>query len=898
MAPTLNDKQAAMQLICTHLNADFDGLASMVAASKIYPEAVLVFPGSQERNVRRYLSQDLPFQKKLRKIKDLDLSQVTGLVVVDTSNSRRLGPLAACLKNPDLTLQIYDHHPNSSGDLYHNDETVLDYGATTTLLVDLLQRQGHTISADEATLFALGIYEDTGSLTHLTTTAEDLRAAAWLVEQGARLDEMAQFLSHELTSTEISILHNLIETAQKYTIQDIPLILLTQTYEEYIDEFALIVRRFMAMENLDVLFALVSMAGRIYLIARSRIADVNVGAVAREFGGGGHATAASATLKDMTLIDAQEKLVHILHRHIRPQPVAGQMMSKPAITVRPNNTIDDAKEILTRYNITAAPVCEDIGRAGEDGALILGIITRQILEKANHHNLGKRPVTDYMSSDVSTLPLAATLADIQDLIIESRQRIVPIVDDCRLVGVITRTDLLNRLVNDPAHLPKNLLHEEESPHIERTRNLSSVIAEFLPREMILLLRSVGEVAQKNGYNAYAVGGFVRDLLLRQKNDDLDIVVEGDGMAFAKALARELGGRYRIHERFKTGVVLLDNDFKLDVATARLEYYEYPAAMPTVELSSIKLDLSRRDFTINAMAIHLNPANFGTLIDFFNCQSDLKKRQIKVLHNLSFVEDPSRIFRAIRFEKRMDFQISPHTRRLVNNAVKMNLFGKADDPRFLTELKYILGETTPLPALQRLAEFDLLQFLWPDLKPHSRIDRRYGHILTEVQLTLSWHRMLYLEESCRSWMVYILAIMSRSSDQILVSFCGRYHETDKNTEFLLAQKRLCHVAIGFLRRHRELKKSEIVDCLAEIEIEGLLYMMAIARKPHVKKALSLYITTLRYVTAELGGKDLIKLGYRPGPKFTEILTRLKIGRLNGTIESKDDETALVLREFPL
>ncbi len=164
---------------------------------------------------------------------------------------------------------------------------------------------------------------------------------------------------------------------------------------------------------------------------------------------------------------------------------------------------------------------------------------------------------------------------------------------------------------------------------------------------------------------------------------------------------------------------MPDGFKIDIATARLEYYEYPAAMPTVELSSIKLDLYRRDFTINAMAIQLNPEQFGTLIDFFNSQNDLKQKAIKVLHNLSFVEDPSRIFRAVRFETADGIPDSPHTKRLISNAVNMKLFGKSEDPRFLSELKIILSEENPLPAIQRLAEFDLFQFLWPDLRPITK-----------------------------------------------------------------------------------------------------------------------------------------------------------------------------------
>ncbi|MFH0783275.1 MAG: CBS domain-containing protein [Pseudomonadota bacterium] len=886
-----------MHVITTHLNADFDGLASMIAAQKLYPDAVMAFSGSQERNVREFTSQSLLYSYDFRKIKDIDLRTVDTLILVDTRSSERIGPFSECLKNPGIALHLYDHHLFNPGDLKGQVEVIKDFGSTTTILMNILMERQIPISSSEATIFALGIYEDTGSLTHLTTTPEDLMAAAWLLQKGAKLDQVAQFLTHELTSTQIGLLHELMKSAKQYVIQDIPVVVITQSLPQYVDEFALIVRRFMAMENINVLFALISMAGRIYLIARSRIADVNVGTIARDLDGGGHATAASATLKDITLIEAEEKLILILHRHIRPQAIASEMMSTPAITLLPDATITEAKALFTRYNITSAPVRADIRYSRDNGHSILGIITRQILEKAAHHNLSGRPVSEYMTTDVKTLPLNATLADIQELIIENRQRLIPIVQNKALMGVITRTDLLNRLVNDPAHLPKDLLHEEEHPSLARMRNLNTLLVECLSREVIQLLQSIGEVAKKIGCNAFAVGGFVRDLLLKKTNLDLDIVVEGDGIDFAKHLAQHLGGRYRTHERFKTAMVLMPSGFKIDIATARLEYYEYPAAMPTVELSSIKLDLSRRDFTINAMAIHLNPEHFGTLIDFFNSQNDLKQKTIKVMHNLSFVEDPSRIFRAIRFEKRMEFEIAPHTKRLIVNAVNMKLFGKDNDARFLSELKSILSEENPLPAIQRLAEFDLFQFLWPDLKPHYKVDRRFMHVLTQTQLAISWFRLLYLEESCQNWIVYLLAIMSRSSKGELAAFCKRFEETAKITEFLLDQKDRADQAAHRLARESHYKNSMVVALFAEIKIEGLLYIMAIARRNSVKKAVSLYVTTLKQVEPAITGNDLIKMGYHPGPQFKKILTFLKNARLDNLAADKKEEVALLRRTFP-
>jgi len=889
-----------MRVITTHLNADFDSMASMVAAHKLYPDATLAFSGSQEKNLRDFISQTLLYRYDFQKPRTIDPDQVDTLVVVDTRSSDRLGNFARCLKNGRTKIHIYDHHPENPGDMKGEVEVIRNVGATATIFTQLLRERDIDITPEEATIICLGIYEDTGSLTHLTTTPADLEAAAWLLRMGAKLDIVSQFITYELTTRQVELLHELMKAATQYTIQSIPVVVVTQSLTHYVDDFALIVRRFMAMENLDTLFALISMAGRIYLIARSRIPDINVGAIARDMGGGGHATAASATVRNMTLIEAHEKLIQSLHRHVRPQPIARELMSTPAITIPADITLANAQFLLNRYSINSVPVeAATTNRKADCPHLnIVGIITRQVVEKAVHHDLGHLPVSDYMSTDIDFLSLNATLADIQELIIEHRQRLIPILHDDKLKGVITRTDLLNHLVNDPSHLPRNLLHETEYPSLERKRNLNSLMVDCLAKSMIQLLQQIGEVGDELHFNAFAVGGFVRDLLMKKRNLDLDIVVEGNGIEFAKHLAGRLGGRYRTHERFSTAMVLMPNGFKIDIATARLEYYEYPAALPTVELSSIKLDLYRRDFTINAMAIQLNPQHFGMLIDFFNCQNDLKQKEIKVLHNLSFVEDPSRIFRAIRFEKRMNFTMAPHTARLIRNAVKMKLFGKTADTRFFSETRQIFAEENPIPAIQRMAEFNLFQFLWPDLKPHLKIDRRFLHILQQVQRAISWYKLLYLKEQCAGWVVYLLAIMGRSGPDVLEGFCRRFLVPKKTADMLLWQKTHADKVANLLARRHTVKNSEIYWLLQDLSIEGLLYLMAIARKSSVKKAVSNYVTELRHTTTSLSGRELIAMGYKPGPGFKTMLNDLLDARLDHRVVSKEEETTFIKHNYPL
>ncbi len=888
-----------MKVITSHLNADFDSLAAMIAAQKLHPDAVMAFPGSQEKNVRRFIGETLKYKYEFVKPKHLDLNQITTLIVVDTRQKSRIGEFGKCSDSPKTKIYIYDHHPDNKDSIKGDIESIALVGSTTTIICQELKAKEIPISPDEATIFGLGIYEDTGSLTHLTTTPEDLFIVAWLLEKGAQLDIISQFLSYDLSSRQVSLIHELGKTAQSYIISGIKTVLVNLTLQEYEDDFSLIVRRFMVMENLNCLFALVCMEGRIYLIARSRIPEINAGAIARDFNGGGHASAASATIRDMTMIEAQELLIRSLHRHIKPQAIAGEMLSSPVISIPPETSILEANKLLTRYNITVLPI---ITSSATDNRPILhkeiiGTISRRIIEKAIHHNLGSFPVSDYMTTDVEVLPLSATLAEIEELIIEKRQRLIPIIHEQKLEGVITRTDLLNMLINDPGHLPQDFGREDGHPAREKNKNVLQLMSETLHRDLIILLRTIGEVAESSGFKAYAVGGFVRDLLMKQKNLDLDIVVEGNGIVFAKHLVARLGGRLRSHERFVTANVTLADGFKIDVATARLEYYEYPAALPTVELSSIKLDLFRRDFTINAMALQLNPEKFGILIDFFSCQNDLKDKLIKVLHNLSFVEDPSRILRAIRFERRMDFKIARHTEKLIQGAVKMDLFGQATNPRLFSELKQIFSEENPILAIRRLADYNLFQFLWPDLLPNLKTDRRFLHILRQTQQALSWFSLLYLEEEIESWRIYLLAIMARSRPTQIESFCKRFQIHDQVCRELIIQKLKAEELANKLYIKIPAKNSLIRKMLSSLSNEGLLYLMGIARKKEIKKTVSLYVTTLRTIQPLLNGDDLKECGYTPGKLFKKILTALRDARLDGIVESREDELDYLHRNFP-
>ena len=264
-------------------------------------------------------------------------------------------------------------------------------------------------------------------------------------------------------------------------------------------------------------------------------------------------------------------------------------------------------------------------------------------------------------------------------------------------------------------------------------NLRALMRRRLPAKIFTRLKEIGRLADATDVSAYLVGGLVRDFLLGRKNLDVDIAVEGDGMTFARRLADQHGAGLKIFDRFATALVVFPDGFKLDVATTRRESYAHPSALPTVKPSSIEDDLYRRDFTINALAICLNASRFGELVDFYGGLRDLEHKVLRVLHASSFVDDPTRVFRAIRFEQRFGFRIETDTFTLLKEAAATDLVHRLSGPRLRNEVLRVLSEEVPIRAIRRMAELHLLRVLHADLALTAKLSR----LLSDLGKALSW-----------------------------------------------------------------------------------------------------------------------------------------------------------------
>ncbi|EHJ46726.1 Polynucleotide adenylyltransferase region [Solidesulfovibrio carbinoliphilus subsp. oakridgensis] len=872
---------AAPVIVTGHANADFDCLAAIIAAGKLYPGATLIFPGSQEKNIRHFFIQSATYLFNFKNFKDIEPTSVHTLVLVDTRQRSRVPHIEPVFANTDLAIHCYDHHPDTDEDVAAALSVVKPWGSTTAILMERIMAEDLSLTTDEATILGLGIYEDTGSFTFASTTEHDLAAAAWLRARGMDVGVIADLMTRELSSDQITIMSQLIESAQTHDINGVEVVIAEATSDQYIGDFALLVHKFLDMENLRVLFAIGLMNDRVHLVARSRSPDVDVGRICASLGGGGHPYAASASIKNRTLTQVREELFGLLYSQVNPQILVRQLMSKPAVSIEETATMRRAEEIMTRYGLKALPVTAKGNRR------CVGVIEHDIMDKAINHGLGDVPVAEYMIRDPAVVTAETDLYPVMEIILGRRQRLVPVVEDGRLSGVVTRTDLVNTLVKEPARIPESLL-----PERKRDRNIGGILRERLPKDILELLKKAGDLGREMGFAVYVVGGFVRDLLLKHPNYDVDLVVEGDGIAFAAAMAKAYGGRYKAHPKFKTAVIILPGDARVDVATARLEYYEYPAALPTVELSSIKMDLYRRDFTVNALAVHLLPDRFGELVDFFGAQRDIKERVLRVLHSLSFVEDPTRIVRAIRFSERFGFRIGGQTDRLIKNAVRHNFFHRLSGARVFHELRLILEEKNPLACLRRMQEYKLLAAVHPLLA----LTPARETVLMEVENVINWYRLLYIEPAPQNWLVYFLALCSGMDAEQFTVIAKRLNFSKRTAgEIASLRVQIRETAQGLFNwEYHKGPLSELYFLLEGLPIEGALFLMARNPREPLQKYVSQHLTSLRGKRVEVTGNDLKKLGVEPGPQYTGILRRILGAVIDGHAPCRSEQLEMARR----
>jgi tRNA nucleotidyltransferase (CCA-adding enzyme) len=410
----------------------------------------------------------------------------------------------------------------------------------------------------------------------------------------------------------------------------------------------------------------------------------------------------------------------------------------------------------------------------------------------------------------------------------------------------------------------------------------------LSPELQELLHMAARLGDEAGAPVYAVGGFVRDLLLGARNEDLDLTVEGDGVAFARRLAIALGGISKAPSEFGTAVVVAPDGRKVDVATARRESYKHPAALPTVEPGSLRDDLFRRDFSLNAMAFALNGPEAFVLLDWHGGMADLSEGVIRVLHNRSFRDDPTRMFRAIRLEQRFGFTLHPHTLRLLHRAVDKRWIERLSGARLWRELRLMLEGESPVRCLERLHELQIL----PQIDASLTLSSAQLTALTRVAEARVELAELVPEPAMRAWLVYIAALVQDLSPEAIRRVCQRLALSPRVTEEIIGGIGAVEVACKRLQSEDDLRPSEVVAVLRTLPFEMVPLLLGGCPGVAVRERVRRFFTTWRHVRPCLTGEDLKRFGIPQGPEIGRLLARLLAAKLDGEAPTREAEEAWV------
>ena len=904
-----------MEIALSHNNMDFDSLSAQFALTKLYPSCRMILGYPLTGNVRTFLALNRSYLP-ISQIKYLDTSKISRFFLVDCQHLERLdigvqklllaspsaSPALSSFNLPRLSrpLTIFDHHDSDEHGLLSSataDSIIEKVGSATTILVDLIIKAGTALSPFDATLLAIGIFEDTGCLTYSGTTAKDAQCVSFLIEKGADLSVVREYIKPRLEQQQVALFERLLSQTEIIETHGHRFALSIAEEASYIEGLATITRQLLDVNNVDGAFTISHMRDRVHIVGRCDPKAISARDVVRQFGGDGHAGAASAVVKGGNVREIKSRLKAVIERFVVHQPVAADLMDSPVRTVRSDISMDEAGRIMLRYGVDGLVVA--------DGEKLAGIISRRDIDQSSHHKLGHARVSGFMSKPVITATLETTLDQIQQTMVAEDIGRLPILDQSgQLVGLVSRQNVLNSMFGEGyardkiGGLSANELNDESKDDFENVIEDTKIVNLAVPirrldADTVWLAEEIGRLAAAQGMVSYAVGGFVRDLLLKVPTFDLDFVIEGSAGDLADQLVLKHPDKFELlakHERFQTATLVyytappgvLNASGRrphrdVDLSTARIEIYEKPAALPLVEPSKLEHDLQRRDFTINALAVCLNPQSFGKLIDHFNGRRDLAQKNIRILHPFSFIEDPTRIVRAARFAGRLNFHLHAKTKEQARRAIAMGIFDDLGGVRIKEELRLILTSPNRLKSLKILAELSpKLSYLDSQLvfcEATSKAIRRAERLIDRYPLD-------------EAWIVYLGALLSELHIDRVTGILERLQLTNKQKEI---------VESGLeLHRHMplelsDLKRSQIYELMHYRPREALAIAAAIATVgSDLRRAIKIYMDELAGAKLVINGADLIAIGHKPGPALGEALRVVMAARLDRKLVSREEQ----------
>ncbi len=858
-------------VILGHAGADFDCIASMAGLSRLYAGAVAILPTSLEPNVEGFLRL---YEGRFRFVRvplsALPKEEIDTVVLADTIVPSRLGDYRALLDQKGVRIVAYDHHEPSSASLQYIDEGhIQKCGATASLVIAALRQQFVPVNPDEATLLALGIYEDTGSLLFPETTAFDVEQAAYLLKAGANLSMVARFVTTYLVPRQQAVLERALTGISVQTVAGAQIAFAIVEAPRNVGNLSVIVHRLSQIVRADAIFLLYQTPEALYVLGRSdRL--LNVAELLAPLGGAGRIHAAASILRDGTSAGtARDRIIErIAARHTQRRQVVHEIMTPEPVIISDDTAASEALQTMVHLGFSVLPVQHD--------GNITGIVSKKALEKTSLAHLQQKPVRYFLNT---RLPVVSPLATAEELVQAFGTYgigLLLVMEEGHLIGVVSRSDVLrylNRTSRAQTVIEGAGIQEISKAELDRLGGAGTSE----------VLEQIGRIGEAAGNPSYLVGGSVRDVLLGRAPKDFDIVTEKDVSGVAAAVAHAFGTEVISYGRFMTHKVRI-NGHEYDFAGARLEYYDFPGSLPTVAPAPLMKDLLRRDFTINAIAMSLSSSDFGRIFDATGGLSDLKAHIVRITYPDSFIEDPARILRAVATQARLDFRLEEGTRAKAREALELGLLNVRRNKRAQDEFKEMLAGGNAVACIEGLSALECSLLGLPLARPRQPKLK----LLEELDRS---HQEQHPAVDAPAWVAPLLVWLGNLPSAELREILKDFGASDRLAAACRSWQHR-ERTIRRLLRPEERRISLVAERLQSLPAPILCILearLSVVHRSEESKYLHDVLIRLQE-PALLSGEDVVALGVREGPQVGRRLDDVRRLQLDGVLHSREEAIA--------
>ena len=869
-------KQCPNKLIVFPHNADLDHLGAARCLLLRERDASILHPVRFRQNAWE-TARKLDWFKTV-KFDDIDFSALKTVYLVGITHLRQNQEFVEAVGKVSPRIVVMADRPATLPFAVENE--ICDSMSLTAWLVNRLRDNQLHFSSDDMQIFRLAVTEKTWAGLSGRVKSEDHKALAFLGRQAMSPGKIANTVVLGMHDGQTSLYRNMLKNIEDIQPGYWPVTLIAVRAGNHVQDIEPVVDTIWSDISPPILLLMLTFGNFTRVWCRSSVSQIDFRDIFADFRPTRLRNWVYFHFSGIGHEQNRSRVLQHLEKNLHPDLTAGDIMSASPQCIDWNASVRSAFDTMLKFNIMSLIVMQNSEFAG--------IVTRRDLDRALQMNLLDSEIGPYVPTSVPIVSPATPVRVLKNLMVRYNLTRLPVLQDSKVVGIITTHELL-RALPDYLPLPHDFLPLAEQATLPAPGELEKLLKLVFSLRIYHLLHRIGRFAEQKGVNAFAVGGFVRDLLLERQNFDIDIVIIGDAMPFVVELSREFSCEYKVFDRFHTARIYLE-DLKIDFSSARIEHYSDPGALPQIEFSGLSNDLYRRDFTINALALALNPEHYLELKDFFGGYNDLVNRRIRILHSFSFLEDPPRLFRAIRFAGRFNFALEQDTQRAFELAISREAPEKLSLKRIGAEISRCLNEDRPQQIVADLFSAGLMKYLSPEMIDADILPGRFKLIKSLIRRFKPLGEEI--DDEAIFWTGILSVIRNNNAEEILDNLGTNHSRRRLIVQALAAIKSVPAV----VNKTDDSDAIGLFNLLHELSLETLLSLMAFSLDKRNARKILHFIMNLRAIRCGISGQDLIDSGVRPGPHMRHIFKHIIEQKLTGSHFTHEEELALALQLY--